>query len=405
MNVISEQINKTLAKYNQELAKNNQISEDNIIDFSQEKNKEKELVENKIKEINIDKIVNKSPLQKSLLAIFDPSQNANLFIKGTNIYLSQFVLIATSSTQDTEEETPRLSLINSLRSSIEKYERGEDVNVSNINSFRKIENDILCSHKKSEENKPHNSKNFEWECDYCGVVINSKKDNETRSYYQYESFLVSLIEEHLNKCKEAQKILDFVEANKVENLSYDNTNSLQEKGYYPKLTVEQIIKGYQSQVVKQIKSWGLINKVNLPNLKEKTRIGVVNTLSVDYSKRIVDKNDLTGRYTTVSGNSATMAFYLALLSCYYQKPISREENELAKNMEKIFSQNEIKQVGGLEYKIPVAIESGVKKLILSVEQKKDYEKNVPQEIREKLTVYYVKNVEELEELFFRGEFS
>ncbi|CAJ0761127.1 16086_t:CDS:2 [Entrophospora sp. SA101] len=309
------------------------------------------------------------------------------------------------SSLPTKEETPRLSLINSLRSSIEKYERGEDVNVSNINSFRKIENDILCSHKKSEENKPHNSKNFEWECDYCGVVINSKKDNETRSYYQYESFLVSLIEEHLNKCKEAQKILDFVEANKVENLSYDNTNSLQEKGYYPKLTVEQIIKGYQSQVVKQIKSWGLINKVNLPNLKEKTRIGVVNTLSVDYSKRIVDKNDLTGRYTTVSGNSATMAFYLALLSCYYQKPISREENELAKNMEKIFSQNEIKQVGGLEYKIPVAIESGVKKLILSVEQKKDYEKNVPQEIREKLTVYYVKNVEELEELFFRGEFS
>ena len=38
-------------EYNQELAKNNQISKDNIIDFSQEKNKEKELVENKIKEI------------------------------------------------------------------------------------------------------------------------------------------------------------------------------------------------------------------------------------------------------------------------------------------------------------------------------------------------------------------
>jgi len=149
MNVISEQINKTLAskievkkkktkgkeieifswpsffageEYNQELVENNQISEDNVIDFSQGKNKEKELVENKIKEIvnssankqlvgqgnfpiiwfkNIDKIVNKSPLQKSLLAIFDPSQNATLSIKGATIDLSQFVLIATSSTQDT----------------------------------------------------------------------------------------------------------------------------------------------------------------------------------------------------------------------------------------------------------------------------------------------------------------
>lgn len=151
MNEISEQINKTLAskieakkekktkgkkeieifswpsffageEYNQELDKNSKITKDNVIDFSQEKNKEKESVENKIKEIvnssankqfieqgkfpiiwfkNIDKIVNKSPLQKSLLAIFDPSQNANLFIKGTTIGLSQFVLIATSSTQDT----------------------------------------------------------------------------------------------------------------------------------------------------------------------------------------------------------------------------------------------------------------------------------------------------------------
>jgi len=80
------------------------------------------LVENKIKEIvnssankqlieqekfpiiwfkNIDKIANKSPLQKSLLAVFDPAQNTTLSIKGEIINLSQFILITTSSTRDT----------------------------------------------------------------------------------------------------------------------------------------------------------------------------------------------------------------------------------------------------------------------------------------------------------------
>ena len=109
-------------EYNQELAKNSEVPANNIIDFGEEKNKEKEAVENKIKQIansstnkqsierenfpviwfkNIDKITNKSPLQKSLLAIFDPAQNNSLSIKGETIDLSQFILIATSSTQDT----------------------------------------------------------------------------------------------------------------------------------------------------------------------------------------------------------------------------------------------------------------------------------------------------------------
>jgi len=109
-------------EYNQELAKNSEILKNNIIDFSEEENKKKELVEKKIKEIansstnkqliekenfpviwfkNIDKIENKSPLQKFLLAIFDPAQNSSLSIEGETIDLSQFILIATSSTQDT----------------------------------------------------------------------------------------------------------------------------------------------------------------------------------------------------------------------------------------------------------------------------------------------------------------
>ena len=109
-------------EYNQELAKHNEILQSNIIDFGEEENRKKELVENKIKEItsssanrklieqeefpviwfkNIDKIAYSSPLQKSLLAIFDPAQNHSLSIEGKMINLSQFVLIATSSTNDT----------------------------------------------------------------------------------------------------------------------------------------------------------------------------------------------------------------------------------------------------------------------------------------------------------------
>jgi len=51
------------------------------------------------------------------------------------------------------------------------------------------------------------------------------------------------------------------------------------------------------------------------------------------------------------------------------------------------------------------VKAGVKKLILATEQKEEYEKNIPQEVKEKLKVYYVKNVEELEKLFCQGEFS
>jgi ATP-dependent Lon protease len=51
------------------------------------------------------------------------------------------------------------------------------------------------------------------------------------------------------------------------------------------------------------------------------------------------------------------------------------------------------------------VKAGVKKLILSSEQQTNYEQVVPFEIRKKLKVYYVKSVEELEQLFWNEEFS
>jgi ATP-dependent Lon protease len=130
----------------------------------------------------------------------------------------------------------------------------------------------------------------------------------------------------------------------------------------------------------------------------------------------------------ISGESGTLSLYLSLLSAYHQKPISQEvaatgflnignyyselnccpwcfQEEIKKTPAESFFKHKISSVSGLEYKIPAAVQAGVKKLILSTQQKEDYEKNIPKELKKKLTVYYVKNVEELEELFFRGEFS
>lgn len=132
------------------------------------------------------------------------------------------------------------------------------------------------------------------------------------------------------------------------------------------------------------------------------------------------------KFMPVGGESGTLSFYLALLSVYYRKPISLEvaatalldvgnfsrfncpwcfRERVEKNLEKNFSENKISSVGGLSLKVSVAIKSEIKKLILATEQKEEYEKNIPQEFKEKLKVYYVKDVEELEKLFWQGEFS
>ncbi|CFW93005.1 protein of unknown function [endosymbiont DhMRE of Dentiscutata heterogama] len=104
-------------EYNQELAQQ-EIPEKNIIDFAQVGQEKGEWIETKIKEIyqdnknqqaiaahnfpiiwfkNIEKITSKE-LEHSLLPIFDHQQNTNLF--GEAIDLSNYILIATSSTRD-----------------------------------------------------------------------------------------------------------------------------------------------------------------------------------------------------------------------------------------------------------------------------------------------------------------
>ncbi|RHZ37530.1 AAA family ATPase [endosymbiont GvMRE of Glomus versiforme] len=104
-------------EYNQELAQKEQV---NLIDFGQHNRKNPEFIEKKIKEIynnpqnkelvekgdfpliwfkNIDNIEKNQALEESLLPVFDPQQNSELF--HGEVDLSKFILIATTSTRDT----------------------------------------------------------------------------------------------------------------------------------------------------------------------------------------------------------------------------------------------------------------------------------------------------------------
>ena len=100
----------------------------NVIDFSQVGKEEGDFIEKKITEIynntknkqlvekgdypviwfkNIEKIKSGSALENSLLPVFDPEQNTRLF--NQSLDLSQYVLIATSSTRDMGQLPPPLT--------------------------------------------------------------------------------------------------------------------------------------------------------------------------------------------------------------------------------------------------------------------------------------------------------
>jgi len=102
----------------------------NIIDFEKENSREGAWVEEKIKEIynanenkrlidkkefpviwfkNIEKISNGSELEKALLPIFDHQQNTELFNDNDRVDLSNYILVATSSTRDMGKLSPPLT--------------------------------------------------------------------------------------------------------------------------------------------------------------------------------------------------------------------------------------------------------------------------------------------------------
>jgi len=76
-----------------------------------------------------------------------------------------------------------------------------------------------------------------------------------------------LVDEHLDGCEKAQEIISIISSKKDNSLVYDNEIILQRKGYV-------------GEIIKQIKDWGLINKIIFTDLKKDKRIGAVNALAV-----------------------------------------------------------------------------------------------------------------------------
>lgn len=345
-------------------------------------------------------------------------------------------------------------------------------------------NILFCYHQFSKEDERKSATRFltEWECDYCGKVIEWGGSHPNPNQAMTRPILNSLAEKHLKKCEKFKRFISDLDAKKIQ-MTYDDEKTLK-------------IKGYKN--IDWIKNWGLLGRINLPHLEDKKRMGIVKELTVFssldkgnvlerlifilpgstsfncqnfseifekgkkpdllyfsyggsknynlYEKavlsffiwRVVSITKVDWNYNVfssivnfhkfmpISGGSGTVSFYLSLLSIYYQKPISRDvvataflsigdfqvnycswclQEEIIKDPEKTFSRHKVSLVGDLELKISVVVETGIKKLILSSEQKEDYEKTIPREIKEKLKVYYVKDVEELEKLFWQGEFS
>ena len=56
---------------------------------------------------------------------------------------------------------------------------------------------------------------------------------------------------------------------------------------------------------------------------------------------------------------------------------------------------EVLPVGGIKEKVLAAHRAGVKTVILPFENKKDYEEEVPDEIKKKLTAHYVKTADKV----------
>jgi hypothetical protein len=305
----------------------------------------------------------------------------------------------------------------------------------------KIERMISCPHFVAE-----------WECDYCGKVVRQEKISPRDFEYQRkEAILFFLVNNHLKDCEKGKRLISKI-------------NKLKEKKDF----AAELKKAKRTGVVKSLKVNG-VGKVDdlvifltprtIPvtrqnfhelfkgNSESEFFYSIHGSKEVNsYEKivvalfiwRVLQKqeswnyniylSEADKDFSPLRGNSLTMSLYLSLLSSFYKKPVSQEvavtgcvetrnsfklvttcsrclNNEVTKRPKKGFSGNRITFVDNLEYKMPAAVKAGVKKLILSTEQKENYEKIVPLEIREQLKVYYVKNVEELEKLFFKGEFS
>lgn len=131
----------------------------------------------------------------------------------------------------------------------------------------RTEKNKLCPHRFSEPGKDIVWEQLRlitgWDCDYCGQRMIQQKNDYLKNYLLKKEEQLAVIEKHLVECKEAQKVV----GNLNKNGNYDNEKSLKEKGY-------------SSETIRQLKGWGLMDRVNLPNLDEEKRKSSVKVLGV-----------------------------------------------------------------------------------------------------------------------------
>lgn len=91
------------------------------------------------------------------------------------------------------------------------------------------------------------------------------------------------------------------------------------------------------------------------------------------------------------GPSAGVTMLTALTSLFKDQPV---KTRLAMTGELTLS-GQVMPVGGIKEKVLAAYRAGVETLLLPEMNEKDYREEVPQEIREKLTVHFVKNADQV----------
>jgi ATP-dependent Lon protease len=91
------------------------------------------------------------------------------------------------------------------------------------------------------------------------------------------------------------------------------------------------------------------------------------------------------------GPSAGVTMLTALTSLFSDRPVKKR---LAMTGEITLS-GQVLPVGGIKEKVLAAFRAGVETLILPDQNQKDYLEDVPSEIREKLTVHFVKHADQV----------
>jgi hypothetical protein len=93
-------------------------------------------------------------------------------------------------------------------------------------------------------------------------------------FKEKEPQLINLAEKHLQTCEKTKKFTAFLDQKNCGGQIYDNEETLK-------------VKQYSELALEKIRSWELINRINLPDLREEKKVGVVKALGI--KSNIIEK--------------------------------------------------------------------------------------------------------------------